>query len=72
MLITRTSAHSGITHTVDMNITKDQLYAFENRKRLGLYVQDIVPNLSADDREFLLSGITPDEWEEMFPEEIDN
>jgi len=25
-----------------------------------------MPNLSADEREFLMTGITPDEWDEAF------
>ncbi len=33
------------------------------------FIQDILPDFSADQREFLLSGITPDEWDSMFPEE---
>jgi hypothetical protein len=29
-------------------------------------VQNAMPNLSADEREFIMSGITPTEWDEMF------
>jgi hypothetical protein len=29
-------------------------------------IQDLMPYLSDNDREFILSGITPDEWDEMF------
>lgn len=32
----------------------------------GAFVQDAFPMLSADYREFLISGITPEEWEKMF------
>ena len=33
----------------------------------GDYVQDCLPELSADEREFLLSGICPTCWAGMFP-----
>lgn len=29
-------------------------------------IQDVFPELSADQREQMLSGITPEEWNEMF------
>ena len=32
----------------------------------GEHVQKVFPEMSADDREFLISGNTPAEWEEMF------
>jgi hypothetical protein len=32
-------------------------------------VQDAFPNMTADDREFLMTGITPAEWAAMFPKE---
>jgi hypothetical protein len=32
-------------------------------------VQSAFPEMSADDREFLISGITPAKWNEMFPKE---
>lgn len=33
------------------------------------YIQDAFPYLSADDREFLISGMSPEGWDETFPEE---
>jgi hypothetical protein len=30
-----------------------------------------MPNLSADDREFLMTGTTPEEWDEMFGDDED-
>lgn len=31
-------------------------------------IQDVFPNLSDDDREFLITGITPEEWDKFIPE----
>lgn len=33
------------------------------------HVQTAFPGLSAEDREFLLTGITPEEWDAIFPDE---
>ena len=35
----------------------------------GKMIQSAFPGLSADDREFLMTGITPEEWSKMFGEE---
>ena len=32
-------------------------------------IQEAFPNMNPEDREFLLSGITPDHWLKMFPKE---
>ena len=32
----------------------------------GAYVQDAMPDVSADDREFLISGISPTGWDQLF------
>lgn len=32
----------------------------------GLLIQEALEFLSADEREFLLTGLTPDEWDKMF------
>lgn len=31
-------------------------------------IQNIVPHLSVDQREFLISGLLPEQWDEVFPE----
>ena len=32
----------------------------------GALVQNAFPNLDADDREFIVSGITPEEWDATY------
>lgn len=65
MKITRESTLTGLTHTLDIDVTQEQF----NRWQSGSYIQDAMPHLSADDREFLISGITPDEWKKAFPDD---
>jgi hypothetical protein len=68
MEITRTSQFSGKIHTLDLDVTQEQMQRFENRIANGEYVQTIFPQLSAEFREFILTGITPQEWDEIFSE----
>ena len=65
MLITRKSLISGNTNTMSLPITEEQYNAWEQ----GTLVQDAMPHLSPDEREFVMSGITPTEWAETFGEE---
>lgn len=61
MQVTRISILTQQRHTLDLDLTPDQLAEIEQVGRFRL-IQDIVPHLSPDEREFLLTGITPDEW----------
>ena len=66
MQITNISQLSGKEHTMELDITAEQLERFYNRRETGEYVQTIFPNLDKGEREFLMTGITPTEWSEMF------
>ena len=69
MKVTKTSAMTGVTHTLDLDITQDQLDEYSNRRNgQGRLIQEIFPNLDENEREFLMTGITGEEWEEMFGE----
>jgi len=47
---------------MDLNVTLDQMDRFNRRYMTHEKVQDIFPDLPAPEREFLISGIKPDEW----------
>ena len=64
MMITRTSPFTGITRTKDILVTEDQLERWQRGER----IQDAMPYLSASDREFIMTGITDDEWDQAFGE----
>jgi hypothetical protein len=64
MLITKTSVITGKENTMNLPITQEQLQQWQ----LGGLVQDVFPNLDVNQREFLISGSTPEEWEETFGE----
>ena len=71
MQITKTSILTGNTSTREISITEEQFDQVQNRRETGIPIQKIVPHLSADDREFLINGITAEESEEYFGKEYD-
>jgi len=68
MLVTRTSNVTGITRTLDLPVTEEQLAAHES----GTLAQHAFPDLSTDLREFIISGITPEEWDMLFEDNADD
>lgn len=63
MLISRKSMFSGVVHNREMpTVTEEKL----KRWRHGELIQNVFPELSAEDREFLMTGVTAEEWEEEF------
>lgn len=65
MLVRRQSDLSGASNTMDLDITEAEIDAYT----CGALVQDAFPRLSAGEREFLMTGITPAEWNATFAEE---
>lgn len=61
MEITRRSMLSGKQTTKDLPITPKELEYWKN----GEHAQNVWPHLSADDREFIMTGITKEEWDAM-------
>ncbi len=50
-------------NTLDLPITEAQI---DNWRNGGRNIQVVMPHLSADHREFLMTGLMPDSWEEIF------
>jgi len=67
MMVTRRSSLSGKNHAMDLPVSQEQLAAYA----AGAFVQDAFPQLTAAEREFILTGITPKEWAEVFGEDDD-
>lgn len=59
MQITRTSMLTGKTNTLDLPVTVEQLAEYE----AGAFLQDVFRHLPPPEREFIKSGITPEEWQ---------
>ncbi len=62
---TRTSPSSGKKNTIDLDVTIDQITDWEK----GAMIQDAMPNLTVDEREFIKTGITSEDWSELMGDE---
>ena len=65
MRLSKRSIISGKINEMDLDITEEQYFSWKN----GDLVQEAFPQLNSGEREFIVSGITPKEWEEVFGEE---
>jgi hypothetical protein len=63
--VTKPSMLSGLENTMVLDITFEQYDAW----RGGALIQDAMPNLTPDEREFLMTGITSEEWDNEYKEE---
>ena len=61
MLIQKEHGLTGTTRTLELDITVEQFENWQN----GMLIQDAMPNLTPDEREFLMTGILPHEWDEF-------
>lgn len=64
MIITRTSIVSGITRSIDIPMTEEQWKRYCDNSSNEL-IQDIFPELDDNQREFILTGVTAEEWDSM-------
>lgn len=67
MIITRRSPRTGETNQMDLDITDQQFEYWI----AGANIQDAFPNLTATEREFILTGYTAEDWDAIFPPEED-
>jgi hypothetical protein len=65
MQINKTSSLTGVNRTKILKIDPVDMRAW----REGKLTQDAFPYLNKHEREFLISGITEEEWDKHFPKE---
>lgn len=63
-MISRTSPFNGQTVKMNIPVTQKQIDDWKG----GTLIQNAMPNLTPDEREFMMTGITPSEWDELFGE----
>jgi len=61
MRITRRSPFSGDLNSRLIPVTQEQL----DKWHKGELIQDAMPNLTASEREFIMTGITDEEWDTL-------
>ena len=47
---------------MEIEVTQEQLSSWES----GTLIQNAMPHLTPDEREFIMTGITPEEWDSAF------
>jgi len=62
MLIAKTSSLTSRTHEMEIDVSDKQIALWME----GALIQDVMPNLTPDEREFIMTGITAAEWDEAF------
>ena len=66
MQFIRKSVLSGVTRSRDIDVTEEEY----DRWRSGVLIQRAMPHLSDVDREFIMTGITEEEWNAEMKEEV--
>jgi len=61
MIIERKSVISGIVRQRDLDVTPEQIARWQG----GELIQNVFPHLSPSDREFIVTGTTDEEWEQL-------
>ena len=64
MMVTRKSMMSGEVRTLNLDVTNQQL----ERWRAGELIQNVMPQLTPAEREFIITGVTDEEGEESMRE----
>ena len=67
MWITRTSPVDGVKRTMELDVTDAQIAAW----RGGIPAQTAFPHLTCSQREFIMTGIMDDQWDEIFATDIE-
>jgi len=66
MLVKRRSELSGVVREMELPVTVEKLAAWARGEGL---IQEIFPELNPDQREFIMTGITKEEWDATFKED---
>jgi hypothetical protein len=67
--VVRISPFSGEENIMTLDMSPEEYETRFTRWQNGELIQVAFGNLSADEREFIKTGITPQEWEDTFGEE---
>jgi hypothetical protein len=54
---------------MEFPLSEEEFTSSYNAWKSGMLIQEAFPTLNAEQREFLMTGITPDEWTRVFGEE---
>ena len=66
MDITRRSPWSKQTNTMRLDVSEEEYNAWRN----GMLIQEAMPRLNSNEREFLMTGLTSTDWFDMFKDDF--
>lgn len=66
MLLRKKSVFTGREAEMEIPCTPEDIVRWQ---RSGRPIQEMLPQLTRDEREFLMSGSTPAEWDDLFKED---
>lgn len=67
-LFQKVSTITGKTNVIEIPLSQDVI---ETRLASGKLIQNAFPELTPEQREFLQTGSSPEEWEELFKDQDD-
>lgn len=65
MRVSRISPMTGKENVMELDISPEQAAELSSPGRR--LIQEIVPHLTAEEREFIKTGYTPEDWANLFP-----
>lgn len=69
--VTRKRGFGPETRTMFLPVEAQRIVDWVKSPMGSPLIQDVFPELSGDEREFLMSGNTPEDWARIFPSEED-
>jgi len=63
--VKRVSPLSGQTNSMYLDISAEQIEEWNKPPSQRRYIQEIFPNLTQDEREFIMTGYTVADWKAM-------
>lgn len=66
MLVAKKSMFTGKTNEMEIPLSYDAMACALKLWQDGMLIQEAFPTLNADQREFIQTGSTPEEWEQLF------
>lgn len=65
MIIKMIDLFTGKLNAREIDVTQDQI----NEWRYGALIQNVMPNLTDSEREFIMTGLPDESWDEAFNKE---
>jgi len=67
MIITRTSPLTKIENSIEIAVTAEQIARWQD----GENIQNVMPTLTHEEREFIMTGFTFEDWQTLFRETLE-